>query len=113
MSNMRRASPPFTACRSRADDLHSLLDELDPAAAKWYNLGLALGVRSGRLDAIKVDYGTVDDNLREMLKAWLSTADRPTWEQVATALESRPVAKGSLARGVRETYCVTARADPR
>ena len=99
-------SPPTAA-------LHSLLSELDPAAAKWYNLGLALGVNHGRLDAIQADYDTVADRLREMLKAYLSNADQPTWKGVAAALESTTVGMGSLARSINERHCVVVDAVPR
>ena len=81
------------------------MSELDSAAAKWYNFGLALGVSSSHLDAIKEDYGTVADCLREMLNYWLKNADQPTWERVAEALGRRTVSRRRLAQSIRGRHC--------
>ena len=93
-------------------DLQTLVNELCDAAAKWYALGVALGVSTGRLDAIEVDHKLAVDCQREMLEDWLNNAAECTWEKVAEALESGPVAMERLARSVREKHCGMEAASP-
>lgn len=50
----------------------TLVSKLYPVRAKWYDLGLGLGVCADDLDAIRKDSTTSGECLREMLKLWLS-----------------------------------------
>ena len=52
-------------------DLGMVMDELNKACIKWYNIGMQLGVEIYRLDAIKEQYDNPSDCLRETLKTWL------------------------------------------
>ena len=105
-----------TPDRPRADDmdLRTLENELYDAHAKWYALGVQLGVSTCRLDAIRVDhnYRCAADCQREMLEDWRNNAVECTWEKVAEALESGPVAMARLARSVREKHCGMEAASP-
>jgi len=55
------------------NDLKLLVELLHPVRAKWYDIGLQLGLRSGDLDAINKD-SPIDcsASCREMLKRWLA-----------------------------------------
>ena len=69
--------------------LQELVQVLYPAASKWLNIGVMLGVPLRVLDNIKRDYpNLVRDCLREMLKVWLKQVDPPpTWSSMVDALE--------------------------
>ena len=51
----------------------------------WVTLGLCLGIKMSRLDAIKADYSTVGDRRTQMLNEWQKNAT-PTWSAVVQAL---------------------------
>lgn len=70
------------------DDLHDVLRKVWEGRAKWYNIGLALKLTPGTLDAIQTtNHRVVDDCLRAMLKKWLSEPElNPSWSGLATAL---------------------------
>ena len=86
----------LSAIKLSKDDLAELLSQLYHVCVKWYNLGLALGLHSDRLDAIKLQYSDrPDDCLREMLKLWLSST--PQKEDLVEALKVPPVGYESLA----------------
>ena len=81
----------LTAVRSKVWD----------ARAKWYDIGLELGIDPGTLDAIKSNNDNVEDRLREMLRKWLNKIDPPpTNSQLAKALESRSVGYCHLAEQI-------------
>ena len=95
-----------------------LMEKLyDDTVTKWYNLGLALGVRKGQLNVIRDSHKTsanpAEDCLREMLDEWLNNTDQPTWEDVAAALERKAVSKRRLAQTVRQKYCGVVSQGPR
>lgn len=73
-----------------------MLSKLYAVRVKWYNLGLALGLHSDSLDAIKHQYSDApDDCLRETLKLWLST--NPQMGDLIKALKAPPVGYEALA----------------
>ena len=74
-------------------------------SAQWYNLGLQLKVRTGTLDRIRTQFPDPNDQLREMLKAWLKTGDNPTWKTLTDALNSRSVGASQLAGDLETKYC--------
>ena len=86
------------------------MDKLyDDTVTKWYNLGMALGVRKGQLNVIRDSHKTsanpAEDCLREMLDEWLNNTVQPTWEDVAAALEQKVVSRRRLAQTIRQKYC--------
>ena len=73
-----------------------LLEKLYSVRAKWYNLGLGLGISCDDLDAIKKDCKEdTGDCLREVLKIWLSK--NPLKSDLIEALESKTVRGNRLA----------------
>ena len=89
------------------DDLVCVLEEILDVAAQWYNLGLKLKVRTGRLNSIRAEFNTPEDRLREMLNAWLTTDDNPSWKTVVDALRSRVVGASQLATVLEANHCQT------
>ena len=88
------------------DDLAVLLEELISVCAKWYNIGMKLGLRVGRLDAIRTQYNDLSDCLRETLAAWLRACPTPTtWSKVVEALNSATVDESALATSLEHRYC--------
>ena len=81
-------------------DLADVQRALWDGRAKWYNLGLELGLVPGTLDAIQQTNGNnVDNCFRSMLKEWLRKTERvPTWSSLARALREQPVGLGELAQ---------------
>ena len=73
---------------------------------KWYPLGIYLRVRIGTLDRIKVQFRDPRDQLREMLKTWLTTSDNPSWEMLIDALNSPGVQDFMLADFLEAKYCL-------
>ena len=74
-------------------------------SAQWYYLGLNLKVRVGRLNSIRAEFNTPEDSLREMLNAWLTTGDNPSWRTLIDALRSRMVGASQLAAVLKAKYC--------
>ena len=73
---------------------------------RWYRLGLQLKVRIATLDRIRAQFSNPIDRLREILRTWLTTSDKPCWTTLTDALRCRSVQASQLA-GVLETkYCL-------
>ena len=87
-----------------SDDLGCVLEEVLDVAAQWYNLGLKLKVRTGRLNCIRAEFNTPEDQLREMLNAWLTTGDNPSWKALIDALGSKMVGASQLAATLEKMY---------
>ncbi len=83
------------------NDLHQVYNELLPAKNKWYNLGLALGLDSSRLDGVK-DEKNIDNRLREMLKICLDTIISLTWSDLCECLEEPSVSLNVLAGNIKK-----------
>ena len=81
------------------DDLGDILEAVWEARAKWYNIGLKLGVLAGTLNAIKKNNNQdPDDCLTAMLEYWLNNGKpKPSWAAVAKALKSPMVGYEHLA----------------
>ena len=84
------------------------MEELNNISTKWNNLGLQLGVSVGTLNAIKKDYNSTSDCLRETLTTWLKTCPSPpTWSNIAGTLKSSTVGEVRLATNLEWKYCST------
>ena len=81
------------------------MEEVLDISAEWYDLGLQLKVRTGTLDRIQADFTAVKHQLREMLKAWLTTGDIPNWRTLIVALRSQMVGASQLAALLERKYC--------
>ena len=81
------------------DDLGDVLEAVWEARAKWYNIGLKLGISVGTLDSInKTANQNPDDCITAVIKDWLKNGKpKPTWAAVAKALKSPMVGCGHLA----------------
>ena len=75
------------------NDLHVVLEELNDVRAKWFNIGVQLGVSVGTLKAIEKQYlNDPTDCFREALMTWLKSYAPPTtWSKVVDTLRSRTV----------------------
>ena len=74
------------------NDLPVVMEELNNAHAKWYDIGLQLCVSVGTLDAIKEQYDDPSHSLRDTLTTWLKTCPSlPTWKNIVDALRSSTV----------------------
>ena len=87
------------------DDLHNVQTKVWEGRAKWYNIGLALKLTPGTLDAIrKTNHHVVDDCLIAMLKEWLSKPElNPSWSGLATALRDKTVGLEGIAEQLPNT----------
>lgn len=82
------------------------MEELNSVRAKWYDIGMQLGVSIGSLDGIKKQYNDPSDCLRETLKIWLETNPSPTvWSNIVNALSSNTVGKARLAAYLEHKFC--------
>ena len=90
----------------RERDLLNVMEELADVRAKWYNIGLGLGLSYVTLDGIKADHSNISDCLREALKTWLKTyLPPPTWSKVLEALRTKIVGEAKLAAYMEQKYC--------
>ena len=94
-----------------SEDLGCVLGEVLDVSADWYDLGLQLKVRTGTLDNIRADFTAAKHRLREMLKAWLTTGDNPSWKTLIDALKSRMVGASQLAAALEKMYCPVERTE--
>ena len=82
-----------------------MLEGILDIAAQWYNLGLKLKVRTGRLNSIRTEFNAPEVQLREVLNAWLTTGDNPSWNTLIDALRSPLVGANQLAIVLEAEYC--------
>lgn len=99
------------ADRLTKDDLKIVRSAVFDAAAKWYDLGIELGIPADRLDSIKMKENDNPDNcLRELVKDWLSFWGQekvPTWKALCNALKSKAVGFGDMANKLYKEKVVT------
>ena len=73
------------------DDLGDVQEECYEARAKWYNIGLALGLTVDTLDSIEDNYKDIETKFRNMLKKWLETGDNRNWKTLTDCLSKKAV----------------------
>ena len=88
-----------------------MLVEILDISAEWYNLGLLLKVKPGMLDSIRAEFSSPKNQLREMIKAWLTTGDNPSWKTLRDALRSPVVGASHLANVLEAKYCPVQRTE--
>ena len=73
-------------------DLRSINVAVKEASLKWRLLGVALGVEYTDLDRIHVDCRSkgvgVDEHLTELLRHWINSDAKASWDTLLDALES-------------------------
>ena len=81
------------------EDLVSVHRKVWEGRAKWYDIGLELGLTARTLDAIQQTMKHDTNNcFTATLKEWLRTSDlHPSWIYLARALKAPPVGLGHLA----------------
>ncbi len=94
------------------NDLATVLTELREVRADWYDIGLALNLTPGDLDAIKGPYKDPKECLRETIKEWLNTSPDPSWKAIAQALRSPIVNRVILANLLEQEFCTHDRSGP-
>jgi hypothetical protein len=86
-------------------DLSKVRNEILSAAAKWYDIGLELGLTADYLDTIKKANDDPQDCLRELLRRWLSGVDpQPSWKALIAALSTQAVNYHALASEIEQKY---------
>ena len=92
-------------------ELPTLCEALQQLAAKWYDIGLQMKIRSYKLDIIRADHAHegVRACLREMLKVWLKS--RPlephalSWPSLVAVLRKESVGEYQLAAQLEREHC--------
>ena len=104
-----RCDVSFSAVKQLGvDDLPVVVEKLNDTRVKWYEIGLQLGVSVGTLNAIKKDYNSTSDCLRETLTIWLKTSPSPpTWNNIVDVLRRSTVGEVRLAEDLEQKYCST------
>ena len=65
---------------------------------KWYALGLLLGIKDKKLDAIKTKYdGDIDQCRRAMFRLWIYTTSTPTRKVLLDALRTKQLNEITIA----------------
>ena len=82
------------------DDLGDVQEECYEARAKWYNIGLALGLTADTLDSIEDNYKDIETKFRNMLKKWLETGDNRNWKTLTDCLSKKTVGFSVLGKNV-------------
>ena len=88
------------------NDLGEVLEKILDISAKWYQLGLQLKVKIGRLESIQVQSSDPEYQLLEMLKTWLTTSENASWKILTDALRSQSVGASQLAGVLQAKYCL-------
>ena len=85
-------------------DLLNVMEELADVRAKWYNIGLGLGLSVGTLNSI--EHSNNSDYLRATLMKWLNAySPPPTWSKVVEALRTKTVDEARLAAHLEHKCC--------
>ena len=87
-------------------DLLNVMEELADVRAKWYNIGLGLGLSVGTLNSIGTEHSNNSDSLRATLMKWLNAySPPPTWSKVVEALRTKTVDEARLAANLEHKFC--------
>ena len=90
---------------SEGDFLGTIMETIHSLTAKWFNLGLALGLSSDALSQIEYNYPR--DSFRcltEVIKAWLRSNPQSSWRELASALRSPLVGGFELATEIAKKH---------
>ena len=75
-----------------SDDFRDVCRELIPVKARWYHVGVELGLRPGDLDAIQNQHHDIDRALNAMVSVWLrkdynvTRFGPPSWSRLVEAV---------------------------
>ena len=81
-----------------------MTNELGSVMAKWFPIGVQLGIDQAKLQEIEINYRTADRCFSEVINFWLkgNTPVAVCWKSLVEVLESPFVNEKGLARGLRE-----------
>ena len=84
-----------------SNDIREVIEKVWKARAKWYHIGIELGISVHDLNAIKngANHHDIDNCFTDMLVIWLQQP-HATWEALANALQSEPVGYPQLAESI-------------
>ena len=85
-------------------NLPDLLNILNKVAAKYYDLGIQLGIADWKIDNIEQNHSKCEDRLRAVITERLKQEEPLTWHDVATALRAECVNAKWLASHVEPQY---------
>ena len=84
--------------------LVNLLEALVEVTAKWYDLGLRLGIPTHTLEIIKANRPQeVEHCMREMLQWWIGKYPEWSWDAIVRAL--RAIDRNDVADKVAKVHC--------
>ena len=87
--------------------LRKLVDCLQVVSPKWFVLGLQLNIPVYILHIIEEEHARQYDSRRclvEVLRRWLTASPQPSWEAIASALNTRTVGERRLAEYIKHKY---------
>ena len=90
----------FVSNPSDERSLRTILDSISTLTAKWFDLGIALGLSYDTLETIESDHlRNTHRCLTEMVLAWLRMKDnsQPSWQSLTSALGSPFVDRKEIA----------------
>ena len=83
-----------------SNDTQEVIKKVWKARAKWYHIGIELGISADDLDAIQSEANhDTGKCFTQMLVQWLRKTGA-TWEALASALQSEPVGHAQLAESI-------------
>ena len=84
--------------------MRNLTNELVSVMAKWYYIGVQLGVDGAKLKEIENNYQTTDRRFSEVIKFWLrgNASAAVSWKSLVEVLESPIVGEKGLAMRLRK-----------
>ena len=86
------------------DDIGKLASDLMPVSSDWFELGMALGVSTGKLKEIEETYKKSSRCMIEMLQAWIKKGGNRTHCQIIEALRGPLVDNSDLADKLEKIY---------
>jgi len=98
------STEPHTGASLGVADLKTILNDIAPCRAEWFNLGIQLQVDTGTLKAIELKCKAPADQLREVVMAWLQSTKNPTWGAMIEALKSPIIDETRLASELQQKY---------
>ena len=97
-------STPTQECLS-TEDLKKVMEELDEAKDKWFNIEIHLGLSTSTLEGIEDNQQKVSNCHRKMLQEWLQNGTNRSWETLAEALGKKSVGHLSLKESILLDHC--------
>jgi hypothetical protein len=85
-------------------DLKSVTNELGSVMAKYYSIGVQLGVPETKIEEIEMDYQKADRRFSEVIKFWLrgNTRVAASWKSLVKVLELPFIGEKGLAMRLKE-----------